>query len=238
MSEPYYSDDGVTLYLGDAMEILPTIPTARLIVTDPPYSFGLASTQQEGKAGGWGDLMNNAHWYALWLTEAKRITANRSGAAWVFNSWRSFPTLARAAYSSRWPITSLLVWDKQWIGPGGQQGLRPSYELVALFAHDAFALADRGLPDIWPVQWASQRPNGHPAEKPVDLLLRIIQESGGGRVVDPFAGSGSTLVAAKLAGQEAIGIEIEERYCEIAARRLSQEVLQFKEVTASIATDR
>lgn len=232
---PYYQDDAVTIYHGDCAEVLPLIASARLVVTDPPYSFGLASSNQEGKAGGWGDLMNNAHWYASWLTEARRITQGQQGAAWVFNSWRSFPTLARAAYTARWPIESLLVWDKQWIGPGGSRGLRPSYELVALFAHEAFAIKDRGLPDIWPVQWASARPNGHPAEKPVSLLRRIIRESGDGVVLDPFLGSGSTLKAAKVEGHRAIGIEIEERYCEIAAKRCAQEVLDLAPAQSSIS---
>jgi site-specific DNA-methyltransferase (adenine-specific) len=172
--------------------------------------------------------MNNALFYGSWLTEAKRLTDARQGACWVFNSWRSFPVLARASFEIRWPITSLLVWDKEWIGPGGPKGLRPSYELVALFAHEGFQIADRGIPDIWRSQWAAQRPNGHPAEKPVDLLGRLIRESGGtGAVLDPFAGSGSTLVAARREGRRAIGIEIEERWCEIAANRCAQGALEL-----------
>ena len=128
---------------------------------------------------------------------------------------------------ARWPIVSLMIWDKQWIGPGGPIGLRPSYEMVALFAQPGFAIADRGLPDIWRCQWSSVKPSGHPAEKPVELLSRIIIKSGGELILDPFLGSGSTLVAAKLNGRRAIGIEIEERYCEIAARRLAQSVFEF-----------
>lgn len=201
------------------------MPSVDLVVTDPPYSFGMASTAQEGKAGSWADLMNAAAWYASWLVECKRLTANRAGAAWVFNSWRSFPILARAAYDARWGIESLLVWDKQWIGPGGTRGLRPSYELVALFAHPEFSLEDRGLPDVWQAKWSSIKPHGHPAEKPEALIGRIIRESGGDIVLDPFMGSGSTLAAAAKLGIRAIGIEAEERYCEIAARRLSQGVL-------------
>jgi site-specific DNA-methyltransferase (adenine-specific) len=223
---PYYSDGRVTIYHGDALDVLPTLGGADLIVTDPPYTFGIGSTNKDGKkSGSWADLMNSASWYAMWLTECYRLTANRSGAAWVFNSWRSFPVLARAASLAQRPIESLLVWDKEWIGPGGHRGLRPSYELVALFAQDGFSIADRGLPDIWRCMWSAHKPNGHNAEKPVALLERIISESGGGLVLDPFIGSGSTLCAAKRLGLEAVGIEWEERYAEIAARRLSQEVL-------------
>lgn len=227
--KPYYEHGGITIYHGDCREILPEVSAVRLVVTDPPYVFGIASTAQEGKAGGWGDLMNSSVWYESWLFEAKRLTENKQGAAWVFNSWRSFPVLARAAYGVRWPVESLLVWDKEWIGPGGQRGLRPSYELAALFAQPDFAVANRGLPDIWRSKWSSLKPSGHPAEKPVQLLAKMIRESGGGRVLDPFMGSGSTLVAAKSEGYDAIGIEIEERYCEIAAKRLSQEVLPLEQ---------
>lgn len=222
---PYYEHAGITIYHGDCRELLPSIQSVRLVVTDPPYVFGIASTAQEGKSGGWGDLMNSSIWYESWLNEAKRLTKNEQGAAWVFNSWRSFPVLARAAYGVSWPIESLMVWDKEWIGPGGQRGLRPSYELAALFAQPDFAIANRGIPDIWRSKWSSIKPNGHPAEKPAALLRRIVSESGGGLVLDPFMGSGTTLVAAKAEGHPAIGIEIEERYCEIAAKRLEQEVL-------------
>lgn len=222
---PYYDQAGITIYHGDCREVLPEISGISLVVTDPPYVFGLASTAQEGKAGGWGDLMNNAMLYAWLLVEFRRVLQNQRGAAWIFNSWRSFPVLARASYDARWPIESLLVWDKQWIGPGGQRGLRPSYELVALYACEGFALANRGLPDIWRSQYSSHKPTGHPAEKPVDLVRRMVQESGGDLVLDPFMGSGTTLRAAKDLDRRAIGIEIEERYCDVAARRLEQEVL-------------
>ena len=226
---PYYEHGGVSIFHGDSRELLPEMPSVRLVVTDPPYVFGIASTSQETKAGGWGDLMNSAVWYESWLSECKRLTGAAQGAVWVFNSWRSFPVLARAAYGVRWPVESLMVWDKEWIGPGGQRGLRPAYELAALFAQPEFAIVNRGLPDIWRSKWSSIKPSGHPAEKPVPLLARMIRESGGGRVLDPFCGSGSMLVAAKQERCEAIGIEIEERYCEIAAKRLSQEVLPLEQ---------
>ena len=227
---PYYCEDGITIYCGDCREIMPEIAGAGLVVTDPPYSFGLASTGQEGKAGGWGDLMNNAHFYASILGEARRLISNRAGAAWVFNSWRSLPTLMRAAYEAQWPVASVLVWDKEWIGPGGSVGLRPSYELVALFAAEGFSLDNRGIPDIRRSRWHNgMRPGLHPAEKPTELIRWLIEESGGvGPVLDPFMGSGTTLVAAKQLGRKAVGIEIEERYCEVAVQRLAQGVLPLE----------
>ena len=228
---PYYEQGGIAIYHADCRDVTPGIVGVDLIVTDPPYIFGIASTFDEGKAGGWGDLMNASTIYATWLREWWRMIKNRAGAAWVFNSWRSFPVLARAAHDAQWPIESLMIWDKMWIGPGGSRGLRPSYEVVALFAHPEFQVRDRGTPDIWPCKWAGAK-EWHPAEKPIALLSRMIAAGGSdGIVLDPFAGSGSTLVAAQQLGRPAIGIEIEERYCEVAAKRLTQTVLDFGAVS-------
>lgn len=225
--KPYYEDDSVTIYHGDCREILPTLGGIGLVVTDPPYVFGIASTANETKAGGWGDLMNSASFYASWIRECRKLIDAKQGAMWCFNSWRSFPVLARASYEAQWPIESLLVWDKEWIGPGGQRGLRPSYELAALFAHPDFQLPDRGTPDIWRHAWSpGRRETIHAAEKPAGLYGRMIRQSAvDGVVLDPFMGSGSCLIGAKNEGYHAIGIEIEERYCEIAAKRCAQDVL-------------
>lgn len=141
----------------------------------------------------------------------------------MFNSWRSLPVLMRGAFEARWPVESLLVWDKEWIGPGGPAGLRPSYELAALFAAPGFAIANRSLPDVWRSKWhPGAHETEHPAEKPLDLCVRLLRESGGGMVLDPFAGSGTTLVAAKRLGLPAVGIEMEERFCKVAVARLAQ----------------
>lgn len=223
---PYYEQDGITIYHGDCREIMPTLSGVSMVVTDPPYVFGLASTFDEGKAGGWGDMMNAASIYAGWLREFWRLVRGGAGCAWVFNSWRSFPVLARGAHEAQWPIESLLIWDKERIGPGGMRGLRPTYEVAALFCHPDFQITDRSTPDIWRSKWCGAK-EWHPAEKPIALLERMILAGGAntGTILDAFAGSGSTLVAAKRIGRRAIGIEIEERYCEIAAKRLAQGAL-------------
>ena len=228
--KPYYADEQVTLYHGDSLEILPTLTagTAHAVVTDPPYVIGAVSAGNMGaKSGGWADMMNSAMWFAAWYRECDRLLKH-TGSFWSFCNWRSLPVVMRAAIDSSLPVTSLLVWDKEWIGPGGTQGLRPSYELVALMAQPGFAIPDRGVPDVWRHKVGSYKPNGHPAEKPEGLVRRILQTAeipAGGLVIDPFLGSGTTALAAQSLGLRCIGIEAEERYCEIAARRLAQDVL-------------
>jgi DNA modification methylase len=111
--KPYYDDGrGIVIYHGDCRDVLLGLQSVDLVVTDPPYVFGIASTDQERKGGSWADLMNSAGFYAEWLRECSRLTTARAGATWVFSSWRTFPVLARASYEAKWAIESLLVWDK------------------------------------------------------------------------------------------------------------------------------
>lgn len=224
---PYYADESVTLYHGDALEVLPTLAAGSVhaVVTDPPYVIGAVSAGNIGaKSGGWADMMNSSLWFSAWYRECDRLL-KRSGSFWTFCNWRSLPVVMRAALDASLPVTSLLVWDKEWIGPGGPVGLRPSYELVALMARPEFAVPDRGTPDLWRHKVGSHKPNGHPAEKPVGLVRRILTSAGlgpGALVVDPFLGSGTTALAAQSLGLRCVGVEAEERWCEVAAKRLAQ----------------
>ena len=233
MSEPYYSDEFATLYHGDALGLLPTLPAgaAQHVVTDPPYILHAGSSSQRGsKTGGWADMMNAAHWYASWYTLASRAIGH-AGSIWTFGNWRSLPVMLRAAIDTdAIAATSCLVWDKDWIGPAGPQSLRSQHELCLVLAREGFRLPDRGQGDVLRVKVGSHKPTGHPAEKPARLLRRIVELTGaqpGDLVIDPFAGSGTTGVAAKSVGVRSILIEAEERWCEVAARRLAQGVLDF-----------
>ncbi len=225
---PYYSDPMVTLYHGDALELMPTMrgSSVGLVVTDPPYIIGSTSIGNAAtKAGTWADVMNSARWFRDWYSMAARLL-RQDGALWTFCNWRGLPVVIKGAADAGLTVTSTLVWHKEWIGPGGEKGLRPAYEMVALMAMPEFTIPDRGVPDVWTQMWSAYKPSGHPAEKPVALLRRIIETSAtSGSVMDPFAGSGSTLVAAKALGLRSIGIEADEAWCEVAADRLRQEVL-------------
>lgn len=197
-----------TIYLGDCLEILPTLPRVDCVITDPPYGINTKS-DGNGKLSPWGDLINSAYWYAEWLRLCRGRLPLTGGCLWTCLNWRSLVTFQKAALDASWAIESLLVWDKKWIGPGGSRGLRPSYELVALMVNGDFSIDDRGLPDVQAFKWSSMKPNGHPAEKPVQLMRFLVDNStsAGQTVLDPFCGSGTTAIAALEAGRHFIGIE-------------------------------
>lgn len=214
----------VTLHLGDCLEVLPTLSTASvdLVIADPPYILAAVSnTHMNGKAGTWGDMMNTAYWFTEWQSQCLRIL-KPNGALWTFCNWKTIPILMKAGIATGYGITSMLVWDKEWIGPGGHQGLRPRYEMVALTAKEDFAIKDRGIGDIMNYLWSAVKPNGHPAEKPTDLIRRLLRicDMKGKTVLDPFMGSGSVGDAAITEQCGYIGIETDEEWHKYAEKRI------------------
>ena len=228
----YYQGDHVTLHHGDAFEILPELPRGQIshCVTDPPYILAAGSSSTKGsKTGGWADMMNASHWFSSWYRTVGSIIKS-TGSVWTFGNWRSLPVMMRAAIDSGLITASCLVWDKKWIGPAGPQQLRSQHEMCLVLARDGFRLPDRSQGDVLSIQASSSKPTGHPAEKPLSLLTRIVELTGaqpGDLIIDPFAGSGTASLAAKRLGVRSIAIEAEERWCEVAARRLAQDALDF-----------
>jgi DNA modification methylase len=129
------------------------------------------------------------------------------------------------AWNPSLPIRQIVTWWR----PGGVNfaptHYLPSFEWIIIYAKPAFRLADKGwnATDVW--QMTPERDIDHPAPFPLLLPKRVLTTTGATSVLDPHMGSGTTLRAAKDLGISAIGIEISERYCEIAAKRLSQGVL-------------
>lgn len=212
------------VHTADCLDFLRTLPSGSVdaVVTDPPYGINTKS-DGAGKLNPWADLCNSAFWYAEWFRVCRRLL-RANGSLWTCLNWRSLVTFQKAACDAAWPIESLMVWDKRWIGPGGCRGLRPSYELVALMCNSDFSVEDRGIPDVQAFPWSSQKPSGHPAEKPVDLAAFCVENGSpvGGTVIDPFCGSGTTGVACVQTGRKFIGIEIDPTYADIARRRIAE----------------
>jgi site-specific DNA-methyltransferase (adenine-specific) len=129
------------------------------------------------------------------------------------------------------PITKVIIWDR---GTGIDVTLRnfcTAHEWIIVLARPEWRLVDHaasGMGDVW--RLGMEREDlGHPAPFPVSLPQKALLATGAGTVIDPFAGSGSTLRAALNLGRRAIGIEVEERFCDIAARRCAQSVIDFGE---------
>jgi site-specific DNA-methyltransferase (adenine-specific) len=271
MTAPYYSDDHVTIYHGDAREILPTLSGVAATVFSPPYNVEID----------YADHHDSMPWDAY--TEmaaavcAGVATAQPHGRTWV-NVTPVVPTqpIPAGDHSGRGsnPRTSLLrIWDQAldlsghgiwdyvtWPTPGRGPGcawgswespagpnMRGEWETI-IAAHTGPSWSRetpdefRGTKDkagdwielttnVWRIRPETRGPEtgNHPAPFPTELARRCIRLSTwpGELVLDPFMGSGSTLVAARDLSRRSVGVDLSERYCEIAASRLSQAALDF-----------
>jgi site-specific DNA-methyltransferase (adenine-specific) len=220
MTDPYYVDEAVTLYLGDCREVTEWL-AADVLVTDPPYGMGYQSHRREAVIGDGDTSIRDA---ALNAWRGRRP-------ALVFGTWK----VARPEGTRQ-----VIVWDKS-DGNGTGSLLwspwRQTHEEIYLCGdwppiQPGGRWREGGTPASSPGvlriknynTQAASRPD-HPTPKPVLLMETLISHCPPGVIADPFAGSGSTLVAARNLGRRAIGVEIDERYCEAIARRLSQDVL-------------
>jgi DNA modification methylase len=220
--EPYWSDGQVTLYLGDCREVTEWL-AADVLVTDPPYGRGWKQGRTKG-AGHWGD---DSH--AGIVGDEDTALRDADLAAWGGRPAVVFGDFALAPPPG---VRQVLAYRKpRNAGSKGTfGGFRRDIEAVYLIGGWNGSLGGRtsvietgstaqGLPQ------SCQGRYGHPHAKPVDVMETLIAACPPGVLADPFAGSGSTLVAARNQGRQAIGVEIEERYAEMAARRLAQGVL-------------
>lgn len=217
--KPYYEHNGITIYHGDALDVLPTLPDMDLCVTDPPY--GVTYTSNTGGRRGKEPISNDGTRVSLALYRHLIPQLRVSHVLW-FTRWDAWPDVW--GILGHWfPLRGLLVWDKGTPGMGDLNHWGPSYELIAS-AGTGKTIGTRDQ-SVLRFVGVTHSARAHPTEKPVGLLAYLLAKLQPTSVVDPFAGSGSLLEAAASLGIPAIGIEIEERYCEIAAKRLAQGVL-------------
>jgi len=213
--QPYYTDDHVTLYHGDCRDITEWL-AADVLVTDPPYGMAYESNRNRDKRNQkvGRPIVNDAD---TALRDAA-LTLWGPRPALVFGKWtRPRPTGTRAR----------LIWDKRVQGTGDLTiPWGPADEEIYVLGSGFTGKRGTNVLSVQMLMSGDRDRPDHPTPKPVPLMERLIAHTTG-VVADPFTGSGSTLIAAKALGRRAIGVELEERYCEITARRLSQEVFDF-----------
>lgn len=249
MSTPYYADDLVTLYHGDCRELAPTI-RADMVLTDPPY--GETAISWDTWPSGWVDAVGAAlpDAASIWCFGSMRMFLDRRDdfAHWLLAQdliWRKPRARGTATdrfarvhehilhfYRGAW---SDIPHEAQRIPYHGKRVHVPSKAAkssrgeVRPMASTVEYVDDgtRMMPSVLEGVAGDPRTILHPTQKPLAVIEPLLAYScpPGATVLDPFAGSGSTLVAAKYGGRRAIGIELNERYCEIAARRLGQDTL-------------
>jgi site-specific DNA-methyltransferase (adenine-specific) len=230
----YFQNEWVTLYHGDCLEVLPRLPASSIgcVITDPPYGVNYESTWRKESFGVIaGDKSQDVA--VLALRECQRVLQNKAH-VYTFGQY----DLTGLNYTA--PVE--LIWDKgtQSVGnlncPWG-----PAHEYIQfrVFNNSKQNIANGegnltakmrkgSVLHVPAIRGGSA--TRHPTEKPVQLLRELIESSSrfGDTILDFFGGVGSTAVAAMLEGRKCILIELEERYLEIAARRLSQSVLPLE----------
>ncbi len=207
MTEPYFQKDDITIYCGNALEIMPNLESVGLVLTDPPY------------------MTNKFQWDKVtidFIDEASKqsISLLKEGFVLFFGSMSKLEKLLslnpdRLIFQCRdfihfrpvpiqWAVDPILVWIKT---------TNLNYARRDWFFMSMADMSKRG-------------PSEHPTPKRVSTMLKLIKDYSinKGTILDPFLGSGTTLVAAKELNRKAIGIEIEEKYCEIAAKRVEKAI--------------
>jgi len=238
--EPYYSDERATLYNADALAVLADLPTASVdaLITDPPYSSGgmvrgdrtqgtgdkyVSTTNVNGQGvdftGDNRDQRAYAYWCSLWLGEALRVV-KPGGIAALFTDWRQLPATTDALQAGGWVWRGLVPWYKPAHRPMlGRYSNACEYVVWGSAGPMGTGEGKPSVPGFY--QASSPRDREHQTQKPIEVmrhLIRLVPPSG--VVLDPFAGSGTTGVAALIEGRQFVGSEMTAHYAEVAANRL------------------
>ncbi len=243
---PYYEDSTVTIYNGEALAVLASLPDASVdhIVTDPPYSSGgmvrgdrtqstgvkyvQSSTEREldDFTGDNRDQRGHAYWMALWVDQCRRI-AKPGAILAMFTDWRQLPTATDAMQAGGWVWRGISTWGKTTARPVPNR-FAASCEFVVWGTNGPRDMSDAknatyaaGL-----MMHPTPAQRVHQTQKPVEVMRWVLSFAKPGDVIlDPFMGSGSTLEAAKQLNCKAIGVEMSQTWCRYAVDRTAQEVL-------------
>ena len=223
MTAPYYQDEWVTLYHGDCREVLPSL-SADVLITDPPYGVGLTTKTSDYRLKASTLYADDPETIRALIAEAVPLALSRTTRGLIFCG-------ARMLFAYPEPASVGVVFTPNGAGqcPWGFQVGHP----ILFYGRDPYLEDGKGSR---PNGFRTEQPNreviDHPCPKPLAWMTWAVNRASrlGETVLDPFAGSGTTLIAAKKDGRRSIGVEISETYCEIIVKRLGQGVLDFGKV--------
>jgi site-specific DNA-methyltransferase (adenine-specific) len=216
--KPYYEEKGITIYHGDCREILPTLSPVDLVLTDPPFAV---------RKDKW-DVFKDAEDFKSFTSTWLKASYACSPLIVCFFADKLVPLLLEAAAQASVPYRRALIWRKP---PGSQfagaslDGFWFDFEMIQVFGEPR--VKTNKATRFGVLEFRTVIGQTHGCEKPEGLLRVLVDAYAplGGMVVDPFMGTGTSLRAAKDMGRLAIGIDLGEQNCEIAAKRLQQGVL-------------
>lgn len=221
-----------TLYLGDCLEILPTLPKVDVVMTDPPFSSGARTDAGKSVRGA---MLRGAKWQDDWFSHDNMAThgfltlmrmlgrelieqCNPGARSHWFIDWRMYPNLYGALESCGWVVKNVVVWDKKHFGMG--TNYRNQHELILYAEKGDVTFPSHSTGNV--IQCGRIDGENHPTEKPVELIEKLLAASSipADVVFDPFMGSGTTGVACMSLGRHFHGCEINQNFFEIACQRI------------------
>lgn len=224
---PYYVDGLVTLYHGDALEVLPHLSSAGCVILDPPYHMSPSTFR--GKDDGAASasaapvrLVNET------LRQTERLLPD-GGCAFVFCDWRRGPDLTYLITLSGLRVSTCLAWVRTRPGTGGM--FRGAWDPIYVASKGTPTIKDKAaVPNV--IQCEHPTDREHPYEKPAPVWRHLLSRIPATTVLDPFAGSGGSAQVAIEQGHHWVGIEADEAHCELIVKKLGQATLGFGEASA------
>lgn len=250
--KPYFETENGKLYHGDCLEIMPQLEPLDFIITSPPYNMGISSgggisgacdcgrwknSNRENGLGLGYDTIDDAKPWDIYEAEQKRFlnlcwhSLSEKGAIFYNHKPRIWAGEVRlpTIYNPGLPLRQIIIWDRAGGFNFSASHYVPQHEWILLFAKKEFRIASvqaSGKGDVWRIP---AKPNPlHPAPFPLEIAFNILSTNNIGVVCDPHSGSGTVGLACQKYGWPWIGIEISEKYCEIAAKRIEAETRQLK----------
>lgn len=227
----YYDHAGITIYHGDCLEIMPELEPVDALIADPPFAY--AGGISTGMSSNVSDQFFK-HW---WKDVCQKLEGvlKKTASGFIWCDWKTAKGIAEG-FEPKFQtydffrISQMIFHYREMIGQG--QPFRSSVDMIAYLRgpkHKDPPITN-DTPNFISEYWYYGKHDHHPAEKSISIAQKLVNwcSKENELILDPFLGGATTLVAAKQLGRKAIGIEIEEEYCEIAVKRLSQEVFPFK----------